>query len=90
LRSNARGREKGFINVTTRGSGNEKSLFTVVCAWCGRGETRTPTDAEKNVEKNGAPTPALPISHTICDGCYVKERANVEQVVKARRKRTSA
>ncbi len=68
---------------------NSKGLgpFKIVCAWCGKVESR-PHDA--NIMKARGPQPAQPISHTICDSCFVKERAAVEQVIKARRKRSSA
>jgi hypothetical protein len=74
----ARRKERGF-KVTFKGSGK----LQVVCAWCGRVESR-PQAPE------GVAAPAAPISHTICDACFVKERAEVERIVKGRRKRSSA
>jgi hypothetical protein len=67
-----------------KGTGNG---FTTVCAWCGRGDSRETRPPEGSLP---AKTPALPISHTICDECFKRERAEVERVVKARRKRNSA
>ncbi len=61
--------------------------FNIVCAWCGRSESLEIPPPEGALPRN---TPALPVSHTICDDCFVRERAEVERVVKARRKRSSA
>jgi hypothetical protein len=79
--------------VTSKGFGKQGDRkehraadFQIVCAWCGRVESRPAPPPESK----RAPTPALPISHTICDTCFVKERAEVERVVQAKRKRSSA
>ncbi|MEZ0231114.1 MAG: hypothetical protein ACAI25_21035 [Planctomycetota bacterium] len=69
--------------MTSKGFGT----FQIICAWCGRVESR-PAAAPEG--KTRGPQPASPISHTICEKCFVKERAEVERVVQARRKRSSA
>jgi hypothetical protein len=88
--------------VTSHGPGKKptSTQFQVICAWCGKVESRPAqpqTDAPSAARgpvvfdaKPPAPTPALPVSHTICEECFVKERASVERVVKYRRKRSSA
>jgi len=64
----------------------ESRTIQRVCAWCGRIESPI-------VEATGnkvVPTPALPVSHTICGSCFVREYAEVERVIKARRRKTGA
>lgn len=74
--------------MTSQGPGKKptSTQFQVICAWCGKVESR-PTPQTQQPE---TPQPALPVSHTICEECFVKERASVERVVKYRRKRSSA
>lgn len=81
LRS-ARWKDRRFLNVTPS---KEPRKFNVVCAWCGRVETPATPGGSK-----AAPSPALPVSHTICDTCFARERAEVERVVRMRRKKSSA
>jgi len=61
---------------------NDRS-FQKICAWCGRVEA-----IDTKATEGLTPSPALPVSHTICGVCLARELVEVERVV--RRKRSSA
>ncbi len=73
--------------MTKRPTTNNDASSTIqrICAWCGRIET----PIGEATSKGPAAVPALPISHTICSTCFVREKAEVERVIKARRARAS-
>jgi cytochrome P450 len=74
------------------GSVAKKLPIQVICAWCGRHDDAA-AQSVANVAKVGAAVdwqPATPISHTICERCFARERVEVERIVRASRNRTSA
>lgn len=65
--------------------------LTVVCAWCGRTEERKPGEAQADwAPRSAVNDPDLRVTHTICDRCFVHEAAQVEKIVRARRRSQSA
>jgi hypothetical protein len=60
-----------------------------VCAWCGRVEERKPVGSAEVAELSTPPEDA-PVSHTICDRCFVRETAQFERIIRARRQHRSA
>jgi hypothetical protein len=56
----------------------------VVCAWCGSRDERPASQGEPAL-----PGIARPISHVICDACFKRERAEVERIVRGKRRRNT-
>ncbi|MBI3724444.1 hypothetical protein HY251_10895 [bacterium] len=76
--------------------------FKIVCAWCGKTEehplppptvvdlVRTKVAGRETIAVPPTSLPRPLVSHTICDTCFVRERALAERIATARRRRSSA